>query len=390
MDLPIYGQNPALALASAQVAAITPAGPPAPALGDAAGTDSSDGSKPKSQPMGFLALALQTQNQVDNAGGAGRPQRALVNLAFGDDGFGFDDVIDTINPLQHIPIISTIYRALTGDKIDVVPSLIGGALFGGVVGFFGAAVNAAVEDSTGHDIGDHVAMALFGEPDQTEREPVIFASADPSEPKPKDPAATVPWYQANAPAPPAATLAAVPSAAPVIGDAGDSDAPADATSALAPVKPLTPAQNALLQEREFDTAGQKPAAAPAGTIPELSPEQADLLLRSVGLKPAKPAAPPVTGSDAPPVNAPAVDAIRVDAVPDAADASGADDPGDDPARDSGVPPQAPVHTGTLKPSGQIGAEANSDFAQRMKYGLERYQAHPTALNPKPPHLDVVQ
>ncbi|MDP6473864.1 MAG: hypothetical protein QF894_03030 [Alphaproteobacteria bacterium] len=36
---------------------------------------------------------------------------------FGADGFGFDDFLDLINPLQHIPIISTIYREITGDTI---------------------------------------------------------------------------------------------------------------------------------------------------------------------------------------------------------------------------------------------------------------------------------
>ena len=37
---------------------------------------------------------------------------------FGQDGFTFFDFLDIINPLQHIPVISTIYRSLTGDKID--------------------------------------------------------------------------------------------------------------------------------------------------------------------------------------------------------------------------------------------------------------------------------
>ena len=31
--------------------------------------------------------------------------------------FTFDDLIDVINPLQHLPIVSTIYRAITGDEI---------------------------------------------------------------------------------------------------------------------------------------------------------------------------------------------------------------------------------------------------------------------------------
>ena len=37
---------------------------------------------------------------------------------FGDDGFTFLDFLDIINPLQHIPIIGTLYRQMTGDTLD--------------------------------------------------------------------------------------------------------------------------------------------------------------------------------------------------------------------------------------------------------------------------------
>ena len=37
---------------------------------------------------------------------------------FGKDGFTFFDFLDVINPLQHIPVVSTLYRSLTGDEID--------------------------------------------------------------------------------------------------------------------------------------------------------------------------------------------------------------------------------------------------------------------------------
>ena len=32
------------------------------------------------------------------------------------NGFSFHDLLDTINPLQHLPVVSTIYRAITGDR----------------------------------------------------------------------------------------------------------------------------------------------------------------------------------------------------------------------------------------------------------------------------------
>ena len=79
---------------------------------------------------------------------------------FGDDGFTFEDFLDIINPLQHIPVISTIYRELTGDKIAMMPRILGGTLFGGPIGAGAAVVNAALHHETGKDIGEHVA-ALF-------------------------------------------------------------------------------------------------------------------------------------------------------------------------------------------------------------------------------------
>ncbi len=76
---------------------------------------------------------------------------------FGDDGFTFGDLIDTINPLQHIPVVSTIYREQTGDDIAAAPRVIGSTLFFGPLGIIGALANIAIEESTGKDIGAHVA-----------------------------------------------------------------------------------------------------------------------------------------------------------------------------------------------------------------------------------------
>ena len=50
----------------------------------------------------------------------------------------FKDVLDVINPLQHIPIVSTIYRNVTGDTMNDVPKFLGSALFNGPVGLITA------------------------------------------------------------------------------------------------------------------------------------------------------------------------------------------------------------------------------------------------------------
>ena len=74
----------------------------------------------------------------------------------GDDGLTFLDVLDAINPLQHLPIISTIYRAVSGDEIAALPRVVGGTIFGGLVGLVSSVVNVVVEAVTGSDIGGHI------------------------------------------------------------------------------------------------------------------------------------------------------------------------------------------------------------------------------------------
>ena len=79
---------------------------------------------------------------------------------FGDDGFGFDDFLDLINPLQHIPIVSSIYRELTGDTISEGARILGGAIFGGPIGFASAIGNSMIKQATGKDVGE-LAISLF-------------------------------------------------------------------------------------------------------------------------------------------------------------------------------------------------------------------------------------
>jgi hypothetical protein len=73
--------------------------------------------------------------------------------------FGFWDFIDVINPLQHIPIVSTLYRELTGDEISAPARIMGGALFGGPLGFAASLGNAILEEAAGQDAGE-IALAM--------------------------------------------------------------------------------------------------------------------------------------------------------------------------------------------------------------------------------------
>ena len=84
---------------------------------------------------------------------------------FGDDGLTFWDFLDIVNPLQHIPVISTLYRSITGDEIDPAAKIAGGTLYGGPVGAISSLVDVAIDAGTGKDIGEH-AMALIQEEPQ--------------------------------------------------------------------------------------------------------------------------------------------------------------------------------------------------------------------------------
>ncbi len=97
------------------------------------------------------------QIAADQPAAAEKPRRGL----FGPEGFSFSAFLDIINPLQHIPVVSTIYRAVTGDTIENGSRLIGGTLFGGPIGFIASAISGMIEESTGKDVGDHV-LAFAG------------------------------------------------------------------------------------------------------------------------------------------------------------------------------------------------------------------------------------
>jgi len=75
----------------------------------------------------------------------------------------FADFLDIINPLQHIPIINTIYREITGDTISPLARMVGGGLFGGPIGLMASAFNNAVESQTGGDIGANLLAAVTGQ-----------------------------------------------------------------------------------------------------------------------------------------------------------------------------------------------------------------------------------
>ena len=129
-----------------------------------------------------------------------------------DAEFTFNDLIDIINPLQHLPVVSTIYRAITGDEISTHARAIGGGLYGGPLGMLAAGAIMAIEEAAGTNPSEQLA-ALFNSdsgdaPEQAGG--VQVAAAPGTSPATAAAAAASPEAMALAAAPGGANTAAAP------------------------------------------------------------------------------------------------------------------------------------------------------------------------------------
>jgi len=95
----------------------------------------------------------------DHGSSAVRPSIATTAQ---EQSLSFSDLVDVINPLQHIPLVSSAYRAITGDEISAPARVAGSALYFGPIGAVTAIANVAVEGLTGQDMGDHALALLSG------------------------------------------------------------------------------------------------------------------------------------------------------------------------------------------------------------------------------------
>jgi len=73
---------------------------------------------------------------------------------------GFDDLLDVVNPLQQLPVVSAVYREATGESISIPARLAGGFLFGGLPGLIGSAAMVAFEEVTGDSVLGHIGSLL--------------------------------------------------------------------------------------------------------------------------------------------------------------------------------------------------------------------------------------
>jgi len=209
---------------------------------------------------------------------------ARDRLPDGELSLTFKDVLDAINPLQQIPIVSWIYRAVTGDTISLPSRLAGGAILGGPVGVLLAGIQAGIEEMTGTDKEGGPMVALIrdvfgGSGDKATQSAAIPAAPEPAPetlndvspaanaaqpvpearqiPRPQPVNIPFGWRSLPRAGGSLATPAAFDPGAIVLGDGAQSKAPAPETSVPASVSSAGSAGGAAL-----------PNIAPAAATPD--------------------------------------------------------------------------------------------------------------------------
>lgn len=207
------------------------------------------------------------------------------NDFFGNDGLSFADLLDVLNPLQHLPVIGDLYRSLTGDQISPGARMAGGTLYGGPLGFVSSLANTVVEEATGKDIGGNM-VALFSDSEEAAAA-TTTASAPPVPGEPalaslaaqtKQPAATA----TKAPAAIPARLVANPNPIPVANTVANTIDQNTVTTAAQKLPALSPAAFQTLMTsingpapqpaRPGLTAGSEEATVKGGSIREAGME----------------------------------------------------------------------------------------------------------------------
>jgi hypothetical protein len=87
-----------------------------------------------------------------------------------DHSISFHDILSALNPLQYLPVIGTIYRAVTGDQIPEIMrragSLVVSTLLGGPIGAVTNLATTMLEKIGGIDVDKTMQAALGGHPSE--------------------------------------------------------------------------------------------------------------------------------------------------------------------------------------------------------------------------------
>lgn len=226
------------------------------------------------------AIAASSANQAAPASTA---EGGGVKLWSGLSFHGvFKDILDTINPLQHLPIVGSVYRYLTGDEPSGGARIAGDALYGGPIGFAVGVVSTLLLDKNGHDLGERTLAKVFG-PSPAESGTMVASASTAAGQATAAPTPLTLAMPGQASPVPAAAASAQTLSPPQPPQSLFTSLPAPAAAATpAPAAPSAPQQGLPLQ-RQFA------ASRPTGGGPTLNNRPVPLELGS-GLLPVSPPA----------------------------------------------------------------------------------------------------
>ncbi len=173
--------------------------------------------KAASEAQNFAQLVNQAQKGTSSRGSASANTAASASSSSGHSPathHGLGDFLmtlfDIINPLEHLPVISTIYEHVTGHHMNPIARIAGDTLYGGPIGTAVGVANVISERKTGKDIGDNMLAMLSG---KNHKAP---ASADTQVAQNSLPTAHIVWNDASQPPSAAPTAVASAGTAPRI------------------------------------------------------------------------------------------------------------------------------------------------------------------------------
>jgi hypothetical protein len=246
----------------------------------------------------------ETPIQIGNAENE-VPDTGTVDMSFWD-------FVDIVNPLQHIPVVSTIYREMTGDSIKGVSRIIGDGLYGGVIGLVAGIGSAIIAETTGKDPGEHL-MAMFDGSDDGKPSDGATMLAEGEDAPVPDGAATGATTRAEAAKIPASAPTSTPAVPQVMAEAapaGEVLMPMAAAPVAAPAAPSAARRLAEAETKFFAVPKRTPGLVPKA-LPPVAPgpgatlEKAPVQRAAAHLASTQAAEKPTVGPVAAQVGAPA-------------------------------------------------------------------------------------
>lgn len=116
-----------------------------------------------------ILTALQANSTLNNTEQEASVLTDIVTFSFNDDGLGLEDAFNTLNILQHIPVVSSVYQSVTNQEdISMGAQLAGDFLYGGPIGLAYSLLDLAIENYSGTSINDTISQfdyssILFGQ-----------------------------------------------------------------------------------------------------------------------------------------------------------------------------------------------------------------------------------